>query len=403
MPNPKYSLHKNSGLARVIVHGKHVFLGRYNSAESLAAYERICAELEAQAPNESDITLGRLSLLFMDHAHAYYRRPDGEPTNEADNFRCALKYVCREMPTLKLRHFGPKKLQQLRSVMIDAGLSRQTINAHVRRIRQVVKWGVSQELTVPAVLEALRSVEPLKQGRTTARESEGRSMVDVQRVEAVRPFLSRAVCGLVDFMLHTGCRPGEAVQTRWSEINTDGDVWEYRPERHKTKHKGKGRVIQVGPKAQQVLNNLRELSRSDFVFDPQMAVDEFSRRAYGEHARPRKVGEHYSVASLLSAVRTGCERAFDCPPELRLRSLIKRLPGESARQHKKRRQQAAEWRKDNCWCPGQLRHTTATLVRQHSDLEAAQQVLGHSSKTTTERYYAELDQSRARVVAAELG
>jgi len=204
-------------------------------------------------------------------------------------------------------------------------------------------------------------------------------------------------------MLRTGCRPGEAVRARWSEIDTSGDVWEYRPERHKTKHKGKGRAIQVGPKAQQVLNSLRELSRSDFVFDPQMAVDESARRAFGEHARARKVGDHYSVASLLSAVRVGCERAFDCPQDLRLWSLMKCLPGETPQQLKKRRKQAAAWRKKHCWSPGQLRHTTATMVRKHSDLEAAQQVLGHSSKTTTERYYAELDQSRARVVAAELG
>ncbi len=48
MSKPKYSLHKNSGQARVWLHGKQVYLGRYNSPESFAAYERICAEMEAQ-------------------------------------------------------------------------------------------------------------------------------------------------------------------------------------------------------------------------------------------------------------------------------------------------------------------------------------------------------------------
>ena len=46
MQKPKYSRHKRSGQARVIVHGKHVYLGKYNSVESLIAYERICAELD---------------------------------------------------------------------------------------------------------------------------------------------------------------------------------------------------------------------------------------------------------------------------------------------------------------------------------------------------------------------
>jgi hypothetical protein len=48
MSKPKYSLNINSGQARVWVHGKQVYLGRYNSPESFAAYERFCAEMEAQ-------------------------------------------------------------------------------------------------------------------------------------------------------------------------------------------------------------------------------------------------------------------------------------------------------------------------------------------------------------------
>ena len=106
-----------------------------------------------------------------------------------------------------MHDFGPKKLQQVRAAMIEAGLSRQTVNAHVRRIRHVVKWGISQELVPTSVLTALKTVEALKEERTEARESEGRSAVDVQRIEAVRPFLTRPVQAMVDFMLLTGCRP----------------------------------------------------------------------------------------------------------------------------------------------------------------------------------------------------
>ena len=52
---------------------------------------------------------------------------------------------------------------------------------------------------------------------------------------------------------------------------------------------------------------------------------------------------------------------------------------------------------------GQLRKTRATNARQQGDLETAQQVLGHSSKQTTERHYAEVDLSRAEANALQFG
>lgn len=402
MRKPKYSLHKKSGQARVIVHGKHVYLGKYNSPESLIAYERICVELESQAPQLSDITMARLCVLFMQHAETYYRKPDGTPTNEAKNLRSALRHVVAEFSSLPVRHFGPKKLSQVREAMIRSGLARKTINASVRRIRHVIKWGVSQELVSPSVLESLRTLEALKAGRTEARETYGKSAVDIERVEAVRPFLTRPVRALVDFMLLTGCRPSEAVRARWSEIDTTGEVWEYRPTEHKTKHKGKGRIIKVGPRAQQVLNGVRELGRTDFVFDPQSGVDATAQQERGPQAVGQCVGKAYSPESLRNAVMAACEKAFECPPELRMRNLTKRKR-ETDRQLKARKDRAKQWREEHCWTPGQLRHTKATEVRRHSDLETAQQILGHSSKQTTERYYAEMDFSRAAENALRFG
>ena len=46
---PKYSLHKSSGRARVILNGRHIFLGKYGSEESLERYNRLVAELASSA------------------------------------------------------------------------------------------------------------------------------------------------------------------------------------------------------------------------------------------------------------------------------------------------------------------------------------------------------------------
>ena len=42
---PSYRLHKPSGQARTIIHGRHIYLGKFNSPESREKYARLLAEL----------------------------------------------------------------------------------------------------------------------------------------------------------------------------------------------------------------------------------------------------------------------------------------------------------------------------------------------------------------------
>ena len=110
------------------------------------------------------------------------------------------------------------------------------------------------------------------------------------------------------------------------------------------------------------------MSRSDFVFDPQVGFEEYVRKAFGDKAKARKVGACYSKHGLNTAVRNACDKAG--------------IPR---------------------WSPGQLRKTRATQARRDGDLETAQQILGHSSKQTTERHYADVDLSRAEANALQFG
>ena len=96
--------------------------------------------------------------------------------------------------------------------------------------------------------------------------------------------------------------------------------------------------------------------------------DEFVRKAYGDKAKARKVGNCYTKHELNTAVRNACDKAG--------------IPR---------------------WSPVQLRKTRATLARRDGDLETAQQILSHSSKQTTERHYADVDLSRAEANALQFG
>ena len=79
---PTYRLHKSSGQARVIVKGKHRYLGLYGSPQSHEAYARLIAEqiLSTGATQPEPIrhagfpnlTINELLVRYMEFAGGYY-------------------------------------------------------------------------------------------------------------------------------------------------------------------------------------------------------------------------------------------------------------------------------------------------------------------------------------------
>jgi integrase len=219
---------------------------------------------------------------------------------------------------------------------------------------------------------------------------------------------------MIQLQLRTGARPGEIVSVRTCDPKTTDAVWEYRPLEHKTEHRGKTRIIVIGPVGQAILRPFLSESVSDplaFIFSPIDAEAERNRDRRRERktsidpravARPtewrgRRPQARYSVASYRRAIERGCELAFGMPDDLR--KIPATLPDE---EKSRRRSLAAEWRRGNCWHPNQLRHSAATLIRQEFGLEGAQAVLGHANADVTQ-IYAKLDLERAREIAARIG
>jgi integrase len=190
---------------------------------------------------------------------------------------------------------------------------------------------------------------------------------------------------MVRVRLASGCRAGEVVRMRTSDISMAGPVWEYRPATHKTAWRGRDRVILLGPSAQEVIRGLLTDDREAYLFDPCRAVRErYGPRASSrlaprgsesrsdplsgkqEAARP-KPGRPYLVRSYQHAVARACRRAGIRP-----------------------------------WSPLQLRHTAATAIRAKFGLEAAQVILGHAKADVTQ-VYAERDLSRAAEIMSHIG
>lgn len=279
------------------------------------------------------------------------------------------------------RSFGPLALRAVRDAMVKDGLARTTINGRVGRIRRAFKWAASVEMILASVAESLRTVDGLREGRTESREAPPVQSVPVERVEATLPLLPRPIAAMVRFQLLTGCRGGEVMAIRGCDLKTDDLVWEYRPGRHKSRWRGKARVIPLGPRAQEVVREFLKADPAAYLFSPSDTVAEVqgrrrasrkSRPTLSEKARRKDApgaghGRRYKKGSYLQAVMRACRRAG--------------VPH---------------------WSPLQLRHTAATTIRARYGLETAQTVLGHSRADVTQ-IYAERDLEKARAAMAEIG
>ena len=396
---PTYLLHKSSGQARVRVDGKDHYLGEYGSQESKDRYDRIVAEWFAKQGDTSAfrLTVDDLCLLFQDWASQHYLK-NGEPTSEAYNIRLAMRYVVAKAGTMRAQEFGPKTLKVVRQAMIDAGCVRTSINRMVARIRRMFKWSVAEELIPVTVYQALCTVPGLEAGRSRAIESEPVKPVAQEIVDAVKPFVSRQVWAMIQLQILTGARPGEVVSMRGTDLTMTGKVWEYTPVSHKTQHRGRERVIFLGPRAQMIVRQFLKPNLAAHLFSPADAkIEHFadlrtkrktpmtpSQRNRTPKAKPEKSpGERYTVTSYGRAIRNACRKA-------------------DRQAHEDQPTKPADRVLVPDWHPHQLRHSSATELRRQFGIESARVILGHSSAVTTE-LYAEADRKKAKEIIGQVG
>lgn len=410
---PAYRHHRASGQAVVTLGGKDFYLGRWKSAASRREYERVTREWLASAgclgKRSAELTVVELLAGWMRHAKTYY----GPQAREYATYGTLAKKLAAMYGRTSASEFGPLKLKAFRQSLVDAGLARTTVNHHVSRVKLIFSWGVEQELLPPAIAQALREVRGLRYGRSSAKETEPIRPVADTVVDATLESMPPQVRAMVELQRVTGMRSGEVCIMRTCDINATGSVWTYTPGRHKNTHRGHARIVYLGPQAQEILRPWLRAELEAFLFQPAEA-DEWRRQQrhakrrtpvdYGNRPGTNRVrkprrrpGAAYTPGSYGRAVCYACELAFGLPRELR------RGPkDETAEQKQERSRQLADWRREHCWHPHQLRHNAATLFRREHGLEVARVLLGHKHAAVTE-IYAEADRGRAIDVAAKIG
>jgi integrase len=366
---PKYGLHKATNQARTTIDGHSVYLGPHGSPESKSRYREVVERWQERQRskdlNTPDISIGELAILYDSHVRQHYVK-DGRPTSEQCVIRAALHFLLASERHTLVRDFGPRRFKAVRAAMVSAGTCRETANKYSGRIRRLIRWGVGEEFVPPYVLAAIVAIDGLKAGRTEAKEKAPVGPVPLRDVLAIRRYLSPQITAMIKLQIRTAMRPGEVVVIRSCDIDTTGETWSYSVAGHKTEHRGRRRVVFIGPKAQCILRPfLKPDDPEAFIFSP---LDvEIARNHAPRPGRRRRPRRRYDVHSYRRAVQRACNRA-----------------GVSA------------------WCPSRLRHTAATIMRQKSDIETVRTVLGHASAVTSE-IYAERDWRSARRLINDCG
>ena len=395
-PNGKY-------LAFVEIGGIRRYLGSYGSKESKQEYARLIAEWETSDRqlhvNPDEIIIVELAARFLKHAENYYKNPNTDVTSEVDAFKDVLRLLVRLYGSTRAVEFGPLRLRTVRDEMIKVGWCRTYINRQVSRLKSIWRWGVTEELVPASTYEALRAIPGLKFGRTKARESDPVEAVSDGIVDKTLPHMSPTLQTMVSLQRLTGMRSGELCRMRTGDMDMSGDVWIYSPIQHKTRYRGRKKLIYLGPKCQELLSSYLKHNLQESIFSPRQSESERREMMHEKRETPMSCGNkpgsnrkrhpkwepgtRYNPGSYARAIKHACRQAFPAPEGTTCKAI-------------------KAWRRNHQWSPNRLRHSFATEIRREHGLEAAQVLLGHA-RADVSQVYAERDFLKARDVALAVG
>lgn len=383
---PKYCCHKgrNKGYVRctrILGSDKqHYFPGAYNSIESRAAYQRWILEHCVSPEPEAVLYVSDLLATYRTYAEQHYKSNGdtrcAEPYHLKGVFRSTLRATLKgaSVGAMPVDKFGPLALIAVRDYMVEHhDWTRRYINEQIGRLKRIWRWGVSQEIVLATVYQALQTVEGLRKGKSKARESKPVRPVEWELVEAALPYLPLTLSTAVKLQWLTGMRSSNLVKLRLCEIDRTGDVWIYEPAEHKGSHLGLLLRVPLGPRCQEVLSPLLERPQDAYIFSPREAQQQ-RYRMRGQNCRSSfpKIGERYKTDSYRRAVWYALDK-------------LNRANGTTIH-----------------WHPHQLRHSRATQIKAQHGSEAATAFMGHAELRVTE-IYAERNLGLAIDVARKMG
>ncbi len=280
-PRPHH--HKPSGQDRVQYRGRDYYLGKHDSPAARQAYVDLIRRLEEEGRNPAPEDRPRptvASVVAAWHVHAIETYGPASP--EVREFEYVTDAALSLFASLPTDEFDADHLEQLRDLMLAQKLCRNVVNRRVTRFRTLWRWAERKKLAPKGSWSNLRTLPALRRGEKGARETKKVQPAEWSAVEAVCARVGDSVRGLLLAQWFTGARPGELFGLRAGQLQRDGDLAVYRPERHKNAWRGQERAIFFGPQALAALKPLFDGRHADDLVFPNRDGAPYCRRSYGQ-------------------------------------------------------------------------------------------------------------------------
>ncbi|MEM7204979.1 MAG: site-specific integrase [Planctomycetota bacterium] len=381
---PSYLHHRASGRAFTYLRGadgprRRVYLGKWNSPDSRRRYRELIGRylLEEEQPSATAtnlgtnsatcITVAELCARYLHHRQALVVESEW---NQARLASIPLLALYRDLPADEI---GPKALRRVRDEMVTAGtLCRTEVNRRVVRIRAMFRWAAAEELIPAGVVEAQRTLEPLRRGRTGAHEANPVEPVPEADIEATLPYLPPTLQTMVRMQLLTGMRVGELLALRGRDIDQTNEPWIYRPRAHKNAWRDMHREIPLVRAVQAMLVPHLDAQPDVFLFSP--------RKTHAERRRMKRAARKSRVQPSQQA------------RDERTRDSASRLADQwTATTYRHAIHYACRRAGVPLWTPSRLRHNFQHRAELLVGLEESGRALGHHHTATVEHYRSRRD------------
>jgi len=237
-------------------------------------YARVKALINApdaivsQDQSAQPILVRHVTAAYQQHAKTYY---DTDPAA-----RGKIAKVCSDLDViaggLLATELGPVLLKKQRDLWVKSGVSRNYANTLTNMVFRIYKWAVSHELVNVESYVKLKTVEPLRRGKTTARENVPVKPVPIDWVRKTAEQLSPTLRAMLRVHVATGMRPSELCNMRPCDIDRSGVQWMYRPPTHKNANLGKSRAIPIVNDAREAITDYMNRDPKSYCFSPAESV-----------------------------------------------------------------------------------------------------------------------------------
>jgi len=355
---PAYCEHKASNRAFVYLplgkgKRKRIYLGDFNSAESLARYDQVVGNWLATKQAPTDDTPSGPTVADVAHRYASEERPRRSESKRY-HLDAAVGILSELFAKRPADEFHALQFTRFRTELIARKYSRAYANEIISIVKQCFRWAMQRDYITTEQFIKIDSIAPLRPDEAPTKIVEPAKDDDVS---ATLPLLSKDFQDTIAFLRATGCRPGEARLMKVGEIYRDN--WMFKPAKHKTSHKGKSRFVPIPSSVREILLPRLLRPADAFVFGADGGERPYEKRALGR----------------------AIDRAIKKLNEQRAEDDLPPIPH---------------------WHPYRLRHARATEVRETYGVEVAQILLGHARISMTE-HYAKQTEAKAQEVGKLIG